>query len=110
MVIPFWRLREQPSMRLDPDLTAGPEQGPVHEPVPIRDDDSDFIDRLLETNAAFRRLCEERKREVDEGRVVPLAEARRRLLGPESSPNPSIERAHPSRQRVGGDPVLLMPR
>jgi hypothetical protein len=56
---------------------------PTFELVPIRDDDPDFIDRLLETNPAFRRLAEERKREADEGRVVPLAEVRRRLLGDE---------------------------
>lgn len=47
------------------------------------DDDPDFIDRLVETNPAFRRLCEESKREADEGRVVTLEEVRRRLLGPE---------------------------
>jgi hypothetical protein len=47
------------------------------------DDDPDFIDRLLENNAAFRRLAEESRREVDEARVVPLAEVRRRLLGEE---------------------------
>jgi hypothetical protein len=52
------------------------EEG-LSESVPIRDDDPEFIDRLLENNAAFRRLCEERKREVDEGRVVPLADVRR---------------------------------
>ena len=48
-----------------------------------RTDDPDFIDRLLQTNEAFRRLAEERKRKADEKRVVPLAEVRRRLLGPE---------------------------
>ncbi len=51
-------------------------------PIP-EDDDPEFIDRLLENNAASRRLAEERRREVDEGRVVSLAEVRRRLLGPE---------------------------
>ncbi len=52
--------------------------------VPIPEvDDPEFIDRLLENNAAFRRLAEERRREVDEGRVSTLAEVRRRLLGPE---------------------------
>ena len=56
---------------------------PTFELVPIRDDDPDFIDRLLETNAAFRRVCEESKREADEGRVSTLAEVRRRLLEPE---------------------------
>jgi hypothetical protein len=52
--------------------------------VPILEDyDPDFIDRLLETNEAFRRLAEESRRQVDEGRVLTLAEVRRRLLGPE---------------------------
>ena len=57
---------------------------PRFELVPIpEDDDPEFIDRLLENNAAFRRLAEERRREVDEGGVSTLAEVRRRLLGPE---------------------------
>ena len=56
---------------------------PKFELVPIPTDDPDFIDRLLETNEAFRRLAEERRREVDEGRVSTLAEVRQRLLGPE---------------------------
>jgi hypothetical protein len=56
---------------------------PTFELVPIASDDPEFIDRLLETNEAFRRLAEERRREVDEGRVSTLAEVRRRLLGPE---------------------------
>lgn len=56
---------------------------PTFELVPIRDDDPDFIDWLLENNAAFRRLAEESKREAEEGRVSTLAEVRRRLLGPE---------------------------
>jgi hypothetical protein len=51
-------------------------------PIP-EDDDPEFIDRLLENNAAFHRLAEERRREADEGRVSTLAEVRRRLLGPE---------------------------
>jgi hypothetical protein len=57
---------------------------PKFELVPIpEDDDPEFIDRLLENNAAFRRLAEESRRQVDEGRVSTLAEVRRRLLGPE---------------------------
>ena len=42
-------------------------------------DDPEFLDRLIEQNEAFRRLAEERRREADEGRLVPLAEVRRRL-------------------------------
>ncbi len=54
----------------------------VRKLVPIRDDDPDFIDRLLETKEDFRRVCEASKRGADEGRIVRLAEVRR-LLGPE---------------------------
>lgn len=54
---------------------------PTFEMVPIRDDDPDFMSRLIENNAAFRRLCEESKRQVAEGRVSSLADVRRRLLG-----------------------------
>jgi hypothetical protein len=56
---------------------------PRFELVPVPADDQEFLDRLLETNEAFRRLAEERRREADEGRVSTLAEVRRRLLGPE---------------------------
>ncbi len=57
---------------------------PKFELVPIpEDDDPEFIDRLLENNAAFRRLAEESRRQVDEGRVSTLADVRRRLLGEE---------------------------
>jgi antitoxin (DNA-binding transcriptional repressor) of toxin-antitoxin stability system len=54
---------------------------PSFELLPIRpDDDPDFIDRLLEENGEFRALMEQRRREVDEGRVSPLEEVRSRLL------------------------------
>ena len=49
--------------------------------TPVRTDDPDFIDRLLEQNEAFRRLAGDRQREVDEGRVSTLEDVRRRLDG-----------------------------
>ena len=47
----------------------------------IRSDDPDFIDRLLTTNAEFRRLMEDRRKEADEGKVSSLETARERLGG-----------------------------
>jgi antitoxin (DNA-binding transcriptional repressor) of toxin-antitoxin stability system len=52
---------------------------PVFEMLPLRSDDPDFVDRLLETNADFRALMEERRRESDRGRVSSLEEVRQRL-------------------------------
>jgi hypothetical protein len=53
--------------------------------VPIPSEDPGFIDRRLKTNEAFRRLAEESRRQVDEGRASTLAEVRRRLLGTEET-------------------------
>ena len=55
------------------------EGKPSFELIPVRSDDPDFIERLLDQNEAFRRLAEERRREADEGRVSPLEAVRRRL-------------------------------
>lgn len=52
---------------------------PAFEMLPVRTDDADFVDRLIEENTAFRQLLEERRRESDQGRVTPLDEIRRRL-------------------------------
>jgi hypothetical protein len=56
------------------------EAKPTFEMIPIRSDAPDIIDRLLEQNEEFRQLAEERRREVDEGRVSSLESVRRRLL------------------------------
>lgn len=45
---------------------------PAFELIPIRSEDLAFLDRLLASNPAFRRLMEERRRERDEGRVASL--------------------------------------
>ena len=52
---------------------------PAFEMLPVRTDDADFVDRLIEENDAFRKLLEDRRRESDLGRVTPLEEIRRRL-------------------------------
>ncbi len=52
---------------------------PVFEMLPIHSDDPDFLDRLLEQNAEFRHLLEERRREVDVGKTSSLEEVRKRL-------------------------------
>ena len=54
---------------------------PSFEMLPIRSDDPDFIDRLLTTNAEFRRLMEDRRKEADGGKVSSLEKARERLGG-----------------------------
>jgi hypothetical protein len=52
---------------------------PSFEMLPIRSDDPDFIDRLLTTNAEFRRLMESRRKEADEGEVSSLEAVRKRM-------------------------------
>lgn len=52
---------------------------PAFEMLPVRAEDADFMDRLIEENDAFRELLEQRRRESDLGRVSSLEEIRRRL-------------------------------
>ncbi len=54
---------------------------PTFELIPIRSDDPEFLDRLIEQNAEFRRLMEGRRREADQGRGSSLASVRARLDG-----------------------------
>jgi hypothetical protein len=54
---------------------------PSFEMLPIHSDDPGFIDRLLTTNAEFRRLMEDRRKEADEGKVSSLEAVRERLGG-----------------------------
>lgn len=55
------------------------EGTPVFEMLPVRTEDADFLDRLIEENDAFRELLEQRRRESDLGHVCSLEEIRRRL-------------------------------
>jgi hypothetical protein len=52
---------------------------PSFEMLPIRSDDPDFIDRLIEQDADFRRLLETRRQEAERGEVSSLEAARQRL-------------------------------
>ena len=52
---------------------------PSFEMVPIRSDDPDFIDRLIEESEDFRKLMEDRRRESDSAKVSSLEEVRDRL-------------------------------
>jgi hypothetical protein len=52
---------------------------PSFEMLPIRADDPDFIDRLLNTNAEFRQLMESCRKEADSGKVSSLDSVRKRL-------------------------------
>ena len=54
---------------------------PSFEMLPIRCDDPDFVDRLLTTNAEFRRLMEDRRKEADGGKVSSLESVREHLGG-----------------------------
>lgn len=54
---------------------------PAFEMVPIYSDDPDFVDRLLEENAAFRELLEDRNRESKARKVSSLEDVRKRLTG-----------------------------
>jgi antitoxin (DNA-binding transcriptional repressor) of toxin-antitoxin stability system len=55
---------------------------PTFELIPIRSDDPEFLDRLIERNPAFRNLMVERRRESDQGRVSSLESVRARLDSP----------------------------
>jgi hypothetical protein len=54
---------------------------PSFEMLPIRSDDPDLVDRLLTTNAEFRRLMEDRRKEADGGKLSSLERVRERLDG-----------------------------
>jgi hypothetical protein len=52
---------------------------PAFEMLPVREDDSEFVNRLLEKNEGFRHLMEERSKEAQNGKVSSLEEVRARL-------------------------------
>ncbi len=54
---------------------------PIFELLPIRPDDSAFLDDLVEHNPSFRDLVEERREEVRSDRVSSIESIRARLLG-----------------------------
>ena len=52
---------------------------PAFELIPVRAEDAEFIDRLLESNAEFRALAEQRHHEGITGQVSSLDAVRERL-------------------------------
>jgi antitoxin (DNA-binding transcriptional repressor) of toxin-antitoxin stability system len=60
------------------------QQGqPIFELLPIRADDSGFLEDLLEHNPALRNLVEQGREQVQSGRVSSIESVRERLLRPE---------------------------
>ncbi len=57
------------------------EQGqPIFELLPIRPDDSGFLENLIEHDRSFRDLVERAREDVRQGRVSPIESVRKRLL------------------------------
>jgi antitoxin (DNA-binding transcriptional repressor) of toxin-antitoxin stability system len=57
------------------------EGQPIFELLPIRPDDSGFLEELIETNPSFRDLVERAREDVRSGRVSSIESVRERLLG-----------------------------
>ena len=57
------------------------EGKPAFELLPIRSEDPEFIDRLLQENADFRQLLESLRQEAASGKAGALEAVRRRLHG-----------------------------
>ena len=53
---------------------------PAFEMLPVRAEDGDYLDRLIEENDAFRELLERRRQESELGKTSPLEDIRRRLV------------------------------
>ena len=51
---------------------------PTFEMLPIRSEDPEFVDRLLDGNDEFRQLMEDRRREADAGQISSLETIRQR--------------------------------
>jgi hypothetical protein len=57
------------------------EGHPIFELLPIRPDDSGFLENLIEHNVSFPDLVEQARTEVRSGRVSSIESVRLRLLG-----------------------------
>jgi hypothetical protein len=65
------------------------EGQPIFELLPIRPDDSGFLEELIERNPSFRDLVERAREDVRSGRVSSIESVRERLLDTERpSANP----------------------
>jgi antitoxin (DNA-binding transcriptional repressor) of toxin-antitoxin stability system len=57
------------------------EGQPIFELLPIRPDDSGFLEDLIERDRSFRELVEQAREDVRNGRVSSIESVRERLLG-----------------------------
>jgi hypothetical protein len=55
---------------------------PIFELLPIRPDDSGFLEQLIEHDPSFRDLVEQARDDVRNGRVSSIESVRERLFGP----------------------------
>src|SRR5262249_47993358 len=62
------------------------EGQPIFELLPIRPEDSGFLEGLLEHDPSFRDLVEQARAEVRSGRVSSIESLRERLLGSKDGP------------------------
>jgi hypothetical protein len=53
---------------------------PAFEMLPIQSEDPEFLDRLLEHNAEFRQLMEQRRKEAESGKRSAIEDVRGRLV------------------------------
>jgi len=60
------------------------EGQPIFELLPIRPDDTGFLERLIDHDPSFRHLMEQAREDVRSGRVASIESVRERLLGPEA--------------------------
>ncbi len=59
------------------------EGQPIFELLPIRPDDTGFLEHLIEHDSSFRDLLEQAREEVRSGRVSSIESVREQLLGSE---------------------------
>ena len=59
------------------------EGQPIFELLPIRPDDTGFLEHLIEHDPSFRDLVEQAREDVRSGRVSSIEAVRERLLGSE---------------------------
>jgi hypothetical protein len=77
-------LRQGPGLRAEQKVVVVIDQfqrQPIFELLPIRPDDSRFLEDLIEHDPSFRDLVEQGRAEIRGGSVSPIESVRERLLG-----------------------------
>jgi hypothetical protein len=73
---------EQHAAECQPSPVVVNQEGqPIFELLPIRPDDSGFLEDLIEHDRSFRDLVEQGRSEVRNGQVSSIESVRERLLG-----------------------------